>query len=263
MVGSAPSSPVYEPVEGRLAAFMSHWPHATDNAYVLRTVSEGIRIEFLERPPLAESLILFTRNAKTEAELCHHVEEIISKEVLELATLPSPGFYSNLFLVPKKSGGLRLVINLKPLNLFTKKEKFKMESTRSIQKELSPGDWVTSIDMKDAYFHILVHPDFRKYLSIVVEGKVFQFKALPFGLSPAAREFCRVTGVLGTLLHKLTIYLHLYLDDWPRTRPHSTRKSPDPSELGQVGTRPDSEVCPRRGLRCSSWASQAFQGSSR
>ena len=38
-------------------------------------------------------------------------------------------------------------------------------------------------------------------------------QALPFRLSPAPREFCRVTGVLGTLLHKLTIYLHLYLDD--------------------------------------------------
>ena len=89
-----------------------------------------------------------------------------------------------------------------------------METTRSIRKALSPGDWVTSINLKDAYFHIPVHPDFRKYLRIVVGGKVFQFKALPFGLSPAPREFSWVTGVLGTLLHKLTIYLHLYLNNW-------------------------------------------------
>ena len=114
----------------------------------------------------------------------------------------------------KMSGGLRPVINLKPLNLFIKKEKFKMETTRSIRKALSLGDWATSIDLKDAYFHIPVHPNFRKYLRIVVGGKVFQFKALPFRLSPAPREFCRVTGVLGTLFHKLTICLHVYLDDW-------------------------------------------------
>ena len=180
MVGSAPSSPVYESVGWRLADFVSHWLRATDDAYVLRTVSEGIRLEFLERPSLTESLILVTRNAKREAELCHHVEEMVSKEALELAPLPSPGFYSNLFLVPKKSRVLRPVINLKPLNLFIKKEKFKIETTRSIRKALSPGDWVTSIDLKDAYFHILVHPDFRKYLRIVVGGKVFQFQGSAF-----------------------------------------------------------------------------------
>ena len=89
-----------------------------------------------------------------------------------------------------------------------------METTRSIRKALSPGNLVTSINLKDAYFHVLVHPDFRKYLRVAVGGKVYQFRALPFGLSPAPREFCRVTGVLGTLLHRLTIYLHLYLDDW-------------------------------------------------
>ena len=177
-------------------------------------VSEGIRLEFLERPPLAESLILFNRNAKREAELCYHVEEMVSKEALDLSPLLSPGFYSNLFLVPKKLGHLKPVINLKPLNLFIKTEKFKMETIRSIRKALFPGDWVTSIDLKDTYFHILVHPEFRKYLRIVIGGKVFQFKALPLGLSPATREFCWVTGVMGTLLHKLTIYLHLYLDDW-------------------------------------------------
>ena len=84
----------------------------------------------------------------------------------------------------KKSGGLRPVINLKPLNLFIKK-KFKMETTRSIRKALSPGDWVTSIDLNDSYFHIPVHPELQRYLRIVVGVKVFQFKALPFGLSPA------------------------------------------------------------------------------
>ena len=70
------------------------------------------------------------------------------------------------------------------------------------------------MDLKDAYFHIPVHPKFRKNLRIVVGGKVFQFKALPFGLPTVPREFCQVTGALGTLAHKLTIYLHLYLDDW-------------------------------------------------
>ena len=139
MVASTPSSPDYEPIGGQLAGFVSHRLRATDDTYVFQTISECFRLDFLERPPLAQSLILFTRNARREAQLCFHVEDMVSKEALELAPLPSPGFYSNLFWVPKKSGGLRSVINLKPLNLFIKK-KFKMETTRYIRKALSPGD---------------------------------------------------------------------------------------------------------------------------
>ena len=244
---------------------MSHWLHATDDANVLRTVSEGIRLEFLERPHLAESLILFNRNAEREAELCQHVVEMVSKEALELAPLPSPGFCSNLFLVPKKSGP---EAGYKP-----KASKFKRETTRSIRKALCPGDWVTSIDLKDAYFHIPVHHEFQKSLRIAVGGRVFQFKALPFGLSPAPSEFCRVTGVLGTLLHKLTIYLHLYLDDWllrVTSRAISLAHTMIGIEKAQAlgflvnwaksGARPDPEVClPWRGLQSSSWTSQTFR----
>ena len=130
MVASAPSSLVYKPVGGRLAGFMSHWLHTTDDTYVLWTISEGIRLEFLERPPLVESPLLFTRNAKREAELC-------GGDGQQGGIRASPAAISRLLqqpLVQKKSGGLRPVINLKPLNLFIKKEKFKMETTRSIWK---------------------------------------------------------------------------------------------------------------------------------
>ena len=48
----------------------------------------------------------------------------------------------------------------------------------------------------------------------------------------------------------------------PRARPNAKR-SGLPSKLGQFGTHPDSKVClPRRGLRSSSGAIQAFRGSS-
>ena len=111
---------------------------------------------------------------------------------------------------------------------------------------------MTSIDLKDTYFHVPAHPDYRKYQRIVVGGKVFQFKALPFGLWPGPREFCRVTGVLGTLLHKLTIYLHLYLDDW------LLRATSIAICLAHT------QIALERLLqrRSSSWSGQAFRGSS-
>ena len=47
------------------------------------------------------------------------------------------------------------MIDLLVLNSFLKVETFKMETTLSIMQALQVGEWTTSIDLKDAYFHIL------------------------------------------------------------------------------------------------------------
>ena len=133
---------------------------------------------------------------------------------VERASLPSHGYYSNMFLVPKKNGEMRPIINLKSLNNAVEKGKFKMETQRAIRRALQKGDWVTTIDLKDAYFHIPIKPAFRKFLRFTVQEEVFQLKALPFGLTTALREFTRVTVTLASLIHRRGINLHLYLEDW-------------------------------------------------
>ena len=79
--------------------------------------------------------------------------------------------------------------HLNLLNLFLKAEKFKMETPETIRTSLQQGEWVTSIDFKDAYFHIPIQEQSRKYLRFHVQGRTYQFKALPFSLSTAPLEF--------------------------------------------------------------------------
>ena len=50
------------------------------------------------------------------------------------------------------------------------------------------GPMVTSIDFKDAHSHIPVHSQSRKCMR-PVQGRSYQFKAIPFGLSTASIEF--------------------------------------------------------------------------
>ena len=80
----------------------------------------------------------------------------------------SPGFYSRLFFVPKKSGGHRPIIDLSILNRFLIIPKFKMESVHSIRAALDQGSFVFSLDLSDAYFHIPIHPRSRKFLRFMV-----------------------------------------------------------------------------------------------
>ena len=54
----------------------------------------------------------------------------------------------------------------------------------------------------------------RKYLRFTLRGRVYQFKALPFGLSTSPFVFTRLMVVIATFLRRRAITLHPYLDDW-------------------------------------------------
>ena len=51
------------------------------------------------------------------------------------------------------------------------------------------GEWLVSIDLKDAYFDVPIHPKSQHLLRFHVDKQTYQFKALPFGLATAPLEF--------------------------------------------------------------------------
>ena len=125
------------------------------------------------------------------------------------------GFYSTFFLVPKKTGEMRPVINLRPLNRYLRKQHFKMDTLKSAINLVRQGDWAISLDLKDAYMHIPINKLYRKYLRFCVKGNpCLQFKALPFGPTSAPRIFTKVVSVVAAHLRAQGIRLIVYLDDW-------------------------------------------------
>ena len=82
------------------------------------------------------------------------------------------------------------------------------------------GEWVTSID---AYFHILIHCQFRRYMHFQVQHQSYQFKAIPFGLSTAPMEFTVVGKEVKLLALQRGIRIYQHLVDWLfRARSHQT-----------------------------------------
>ena len=76
------------------------------------------------------------------------------------------------------------------------------------------------VDLQDAYFHVLIHPDSRKYLHFAFENKVYKFRVLPFGLNTAAQVFTPVGQTVATYLHRQGISAIPYVDDWLIYHPH-------------------------------------------
>lgn len=187
---------------------------------MLDCLKNGYAPEFAQgKPALTDQWWLYeSAGGKSPGEkgslLQQHVDELLAKEAVEVVRdKHSRGFYSHLFLVPKKNGQHRPVINLRELNQYLVIPRLSMETTGSVAAAVQPGDWATSIDLADAYFHVPILPAFRKYMRIVVNGKVYQFKALPFGLSTAPLVFTKILEPLATLLHSQGVHMHRYLDD--------------------------------------------------
>jgi len=108
---------------------------------------------------------------------------------------------SRLFLVEKKDKSpFRPVINLKPLNTFIQKEHFKMEGASMIKDLLQSGDWMCSLDLKDAYLTVQIAKEYHKYLRFLWNGRIFEFTCLSFGLCSAPHVFMK-------LLHPVMVYL--------------------------------------------------------
>ncbi len=66
------------------------------------------------------------------------------------------GFYSPYFIVPKKGGGLRPILDLRVLNRALHKLPFKMRTRRRIIKCIQPQDWFAAIVLKDASFQVSI-----------------------------------------------------------------------------------------------------------
>ena len=102
--------------------------------------------------------------------LLGEIQSLVDKGAVELAP-PSPGFYSCLFVVFKVLGSWQPVIDLSLLNKFVLQTKFKMETNQSVLRAVRKGDWMISIDLKDAYLQVPVHPGSRRYLHFMAFGK--------------------------------------------------------------------------------------------
>ena len=89
-----------------------------------------------------------------------------------------------------------------------------METPESIRTSLVPGEWVSSIDLSDAYLHIPIHPNSRKYLRFCYKAQVFQFTSLPFGLATAPQVFTMIVKEVKLMALSRGLRIHQYLDDW-------------------------------------------------
>ena len=188
------------------------WQRITTDQFILQTI-QGYRLEFFAVPQQVVAPVTVVKGLTQQNVMQEEIEKLLLKGAIQLVSPSNGQFVSRLFLVPKKTGDLRPVINLRPLNKFIIHKHFKMENLQNVTQLVRKGDYMVTIDLKDAYFSIPIHQSHRKFLRFSWRNQLFQFAALPFGLTSAPRVFTKVLKPVIANMRQRGIRCLIYIDD--------------------------------------------------
>ena len=102
---------------------------------------------------------------------------------------------------------------MRALNEFMEYIHFRMEDISLLTSVLKQGDFMTILDLRDAYLTVPVDKRWRIYLHFFWRGVLYQFTCLPFGLSSSGRIFTKAMKPVIAFLRATGIRLLIFLDD--------------------------------------------------
>ncbi|CEP18222.1 hypothetical protein [Parasitella parasitica] len=199
--------------------YYQQWKNITNNSFVINTIQHGYHIPFLTTPPTTTTPTSITPFSVEQATLIDQaIQDLLAKSAIEKVSpqqvQQTPGFYSSMFVIPKKNGGVRPVFNLKRLNQYLEAPHFKMETLREVSLMIKPNDYLVSIDLSDAFLHVGLHPESRRFLRLKWRNQVYQYCTTAFGLSSSPFVFTKVCRPILEHLRSRGFRISAYLDDW-------------------------------------------------
>lgn len=175
---------------------------------------EGYKIPFTSTPTqitTPRERILSPREKDIMSGL---IAELIQKGAIEECSPTSGQFISNIFFVPKPNKTHRFILNLTDLNKFIETPHFKLEDYKTASRLIHRNCFMSTLDLKDAYYLVSVHKSHRKYLRFLFNGSLYEFICIPFGLSSAPYTFTKLMKPIIFLLRRSGLQSVLYLDDF-------------------------------------------------
>ena len=194
-------------IGARLSLFHEHWKEVLPDHLYLH-IKRGYHWCWLDDPPRLKEPRLEMQNLEVQAQV---------QALLDLGAIyevqRQPCFLSRIFVVPKDPVGSRLILDVSTLNKYLKVPTFKMSNHASLSKLLPSPAWMASLDLKDAYLHVPIRNNLHKFLALTCWGKLFFFRALPFGLATAPWLFSTLVEAVLVKLRAKGINILGYIDD--------------------------------------------------
>ncbi|XRB11733.1 hypothetical protein RI054_03g15660 [Pseudoscourfieldia marina] len=180
---------------GRSGQGTGEWRRIGAGPQLLHWIAKGVAITFTNGPPppydLGASLTSMTEeeNSFMEAE----TSRLLKLGAWEEIDGGAAHCVNRVHLVPKVgSKKFRLVIDLRPLNLFCGEATCNVEGLRELNHILQPQDFMVALDLTDGYFHLDMAEESRTYMAFRIGKRLFRMAAVPFGWNHAPSAFTKL-----------------------------------------------------------------------
>ncbi|XP_056017057.1 uncharacterized protein LOC130053684 [Ostrea edulis] len=142
-------------------------------------------------------------------EVRNHIQQLLTSGVIRRSKSP---WASNVVLVRKKNGQLRMCIDYRQLNQRTVKDAYALPRIDDILDSLHGNRYFTVLDMKSGYHQIEIEENHKERTAFTV-GPLgfFEYERMPFGLANAPATYQRLMEDIFADLN-LSICI-IYLDD--------------------------------------------------
>ncbi|GFW27841.1 retrovirus-related Pol polyprotein from transposon 297 [Trichonephila clavipes] len=171
------------------------------------TTALKMKIILSDEKPIAQRSRRLSLPEKREVE--KQIDEWLEQGIIRESC---SDFSSPVVVCKKKDGTMRLCIDYRKLNKKIVKDRYPLPIIEEVLDKLGNGKIFTTLDLKNAFFHVDVDEASRKYTAFVTETGQYEFLKVPFGLSISSNYFQRyINYVFRELLRDGTLII--YLDD--------------------------------------------------
>jgi len=109
-----------------------------------------------------------------------------------------------------KPGKVRICLDCRKINCFTEKDVYPLPQTNGIFSRLPKAEYISSLDLKDAYRQVPVDPQSRDKTAFTVPGRpVYQFTVIPFGLYNATSTMSRLMDKVVPVHLRNEVFIYL------------------------------------------------------
>ena len=176
----------------------------------MKTV-EGLILDFGQE---SQSQKTKQMSGQASQKVMVEVHKFVDKGLIEYTEHEKGEFVLPILFRSKSDGTSRLILNLKTLNEFLEHNHFKIETVYSIADLIQPHCYMTSIDLKDAYYSVKISEEDSKYLKCYAGKKFLKCVGLPNGLSSGRQKFTKLTKPSFAYLKIKGVIVAIYIDDF-------------------------------------------------
>lgn len=150
----------------------------------------------------------FSVSPAVERLIHDEIDKMLKMNIIELAPPNCP--WSSPVTLVKRNDKARLCLDSRRLNAVTVRDAYPQPKISNILSRLPKAEFITSLDLKHAFWQIGLAEDSRNMTAFTVPNRpLYRFRVMPFGLTNAPQTMCRLMDIVipANLRHQVFVYL--------------------------------------------------------